>query len=63
MTNIYLASILVVKFSTLLAAGGLIRDSGRVLTAYSECLGVCSITWAELRAVLIGLLMVWEKGY
>ncbi|CAN1176386.1 hypothetical protein LINPERHAP2_LOCUS32506, partial [Linum perenne] len=46
------------------ATRGLIRDSvGHVLTAYSECMGVCSITRAELRAVVTGLLIAWEKGY
>ncbi|CAN1131925.1 hypothetical protein LINPERHAP2_LOCUS6692 [Linum perenne] len=38
--------------------GGLIRDNiGHILTAYSLRMGVCSITWVELRAVATGLLI------
>ncbi|CAN1229009.1 Putative ribonuclease H protein At1g65750, partial [Linum grandiflorum] len=46
------------------AAGGLFRDSdGRCLAAYSMNLGICSITIAELRAVVTELQIAWERGY
>ncbi|CAN1174716.1 hypothetical protein LINPERHAP2_LOCUS31491, partial [Linum perenne] len=46
------------------AAGGLIRGSvGRISAAYGVCLGVCSITRAELGAAVTDLLVAWEKGY
>ncbi|CAH9063024.1 unnamed protein product [Cuscuta europaea] len=46
------------------AAGGLLCDSdGRCLAAYSMNLGFCSITRAEMRAVVQGLHFAWEFGY
>ncbi|CAN1126818.1 Putative ribonuclease H protein At1g65750 [Linum perenne] len=46
------------------AAGGLIRDDmGRCSAAYSLNLGTCSITRAELRGMLFGLQLAWERGH
>ncbi|CAN1347081.1 Putative ribonuclease H protein At1g65750, partial [Linum perenne] len=46
------------------AAGGLIRDyQGRCLAAFTINLGKCSITRAELRGVVSGLQLAWERGY
>ncbi|CAN1135777.1 Putative ribonuclease H protein At1g65750 [Linum perenne] len=46
------------------AAGGLIRDyQGHCLAAFSENLGICSITRAELRGVVSGLQLAWDRGY
>ncbi|CAN1184835.1 Putative ribonuclease H protein At1g65750 [Linum perenne] len=46
------------------SAGGLLRDSsGRTLRAFTANLGRCSITRAELRAALIGLMIAWETGH
>ncbi|CAN1174715.1 hypothetical protein LINPERHAP2_LOCUS31491, partial [Linum perenne] len=42
------------------AAGGLIRGSvGRISAAYGVCLGVCSITRAELGAAVQGRIWGW----
>ncbi|CAN1179328.1 Putative ribonuclease H protein At1g65750, partial [Linum perenne] len=46
------------------SAGGLLRDSsGRPLKAFTANLGICSITRAELRGALIGLMIAWEAGH
>ncbi|CAN1745190.1 Putative ribonuclease H protein At1g65750 [Linum perenne] len=46
------------------AAGGLIRDSGgRCLLAYSMNLGSCSITRAEIRGAIEGLIRAWDAGF
>ncbi|CAN1808037.1 Putative ribonuclease H protein At1g65750 [Linum perenne] len=46
------------------AAGGLIRDdSGRFLAAFSVNLGRCSITRAELRGLITGLDLAWDRGW
>ncbi|CAN1134462.1 Putative ribonuclease H protein At1g65750, partial [Linum perenne] len=46
------------------AAGGLIRDyQGHCLAAFSENLGICSITRAELRGAVSGLQLAWDRGY
>ncbi|CAN1802019.1 Putative ribonuclease H protein At1g65750 [Linum perenne] len=46
------------------AAGGLIRDSGgRCLLAYSMNLGSCSITRAEIRGAIEGLVRAWDAGF
>ncbi|CAN1130920.1 Putative ribonuclease H protein At1g65750 [Linum perenne] len=45
-------------------AGGLIRDyQGHYLAAFSENLGICSITRAELRGAVSGLQLAWDRGY
>ncbi|CAN0925053.1 Putative ribonuclease H protein At1g65750 [Linum grandiflorum] len=45
------------------AAGGVIRnDQGKVLRAYSENLGHCSITMAEFRGVIYGVELAWHLG-
>ncbi|CAN1140984.1 Putative ribonuclease H protein At1g65750 [Linum perenne] len=45
------------------AAGGLLRDSlGRCTRAFTVNLGRCSITWAELQGILVGLDVAWEAG-
>ncbi|CAN1810691.1 Putative ribonuclease H protein At1g65750 [Linum perenne] len=46
------------------AAGGLIRDSlGRCTSAFALNLGSCSITRAEIRGILAGLIMAWDAGF
>ncbi|CAN1291604.1 Putative ribonuclease H protein At1g65750, partial [Linum perenne] len=46
------------------AAGGLIRDyQGHCLAAFSKNLGICSIIRAELRGVVSGLQLAWDRGY
>ncbi|CAN1791749.1 Putative ribonuclease H protein At1g65750 [Linum perenne] len=46
------------------AARGLIRDyQGHCLAPFSENLGICSITRAELRGVVSGLQLAWDRGY
>ncbi|CAN1162799.1 Putative ribonuclease H protein At1g65750, partial [Linum perenne] len=46
------------------AAGGLIRDSGgRCLLAYSMNLGSCSITRAEIRGAIEGLVRAWDASF
>ncbi|CAN1175315.1 Putative ribonuclease H protein At1g65750 [Linum perenne] len=46
------------------AAGGLLRDEmGRCSAAYSLNLGICSITRAELRGMIFGLQMAWDRGH
>ncbi|CAN1829647.1 Putative ribonuclease H protein At1g65750 [Linum perenne] len=46
------------------AAGGVVRDSeGRCLLAYSMNLGCCSITRAEIRGAIEGLVRVWDAGF
>ncbi|CAN1788050.1 Putative ribonuclease H protein At1g65750, partial [Linum perenne] len=46
------------------AAGGLIWDyQGHCIAAFSENLGSCSITRAELRGVVSGLQLAWDRGY
>ncbi|CAN0926336.1 Putative ribonuclease H protein At1g65750 [Linum grandiflorum] len=45
------------------AAGGVIRtDSGRFVKAFASNLGSCSITRAELRAIVDGLQLAWTLG-
>ncbi|CAN1142156.1 Putative ribonuclease H protein At1g65750 [Linum perenne] len=45
------------------AAGGIIRDSdGRFVGAYAANLGVCSIMRAELRGIVEGMKLAWNKG-
>ncbi|CAN0904399.1 TNF receptor-associated factor homolog 1b, partial [Linum grandiflorum] len=45
------------------AAGGLIRDdSGRFVKAFAANLGRCSITRAEMRAIVDGLKLAWTLG-
>ncbi|CAN0916842.1 Putative ribonuclease H protein At1g65750 [Linum grandiflorum] len=45
------------------AAGGLIRDdSGRFVKAFAANLGSCSITRAEMRAIVDGLKLAWTLG-
>ncbi|CAN1788008.1 Putative ribonuclease H protein At1g65750 [Linum perenne] len=44
--------------------GGVIRDVlGHCLLAFSVNLEICSITRAEIRAVITGLELVWEAGH
>ncbi|CAN1778830.1 Putative ribonuclease H protein At1g65750 [Linum perenne] len=43
--------------------GGLLRDgNGRFLQAFSANIGDCSITRAELRAIVQGLRLAWSTG-
>ncbi|CAN1157728.1 Putative ribonuclease H protein At1g65750 [Linum perenne] len=45
------------------AAGGIIRDSdGRFVVAYAANLGVCSIMRAEIRGIVEGMKLAWNKG-
>ncbi|CAN1146438.1 Putative ribonuclease H protein At1g65750, partial [Linum perenne] len=45
------------------AAGGLIRDhEGRLLAAFAANLGSCSIMRAELRGIVDGMRLAWDKG-
>ncbi|CAN0926318.1 Putative ribonuclease H protein At1g65750 [Linum grandiflorum] len=45
------------------AAGGIIRtDTGRFVKAFAANLGSCSITRAEMRAIVDGLQLVWSLG-
>ncbi|CAN1123547.1 Putative ribonuclease H protein At1g65750 [Linum perenne] len=45
------------------AAGGVIRDpNGRVLDVFAANLGSCSISRAELTAVVIGMERAWDAG-
>ncbi|CAN1354630.1 Putative ribonuclease H protein At1g65750, partial [Linum perenne] len=54
----------VLKESGSAAAGGLIRDAlGRCLAAFSVNLGRCSITRAELRGLIAGLDLSWDRGW
>ncbi|CAN1784065.1 Putative ribonuclease H protein At1g65750 [Linum perenne] len=54
----------VLQPSSKAAAGGLIRDDmGRCSAAYSLNFGICSITRAELRGLLFGLQLAWERGH
>ncbi|CAN1280519.1 Putative ribonuclease H protein At1g65750, partial [Linum perenne] len=44
--------------------GGLIQDyQGHCLAAFSENLGICSITRVELRGVVPGLQLAWDRGF
>ncbi|CAN1312660.1 Putative ribonuclease H protein At1g65750, partial [Linum perenne] len=46
------------------AVGSLLRDEmGLCSAAYSLNLGICSITRAELRGMLFGLQLAWERGH
>ncbi|CAN1194204.1 hypothetical protein LINPERHAP2_LOCUS42433 [Linum perenne] len=36
---------------------------GRCLAAFSMNLGICSITRAELRGVMTGLQIAWDRGF
>ncbi|CAN1121361.1 Putative ribonuclease H protein At1g65750, partial [Linum perenne] len=43
--------------------GGLIRDhEGRLIASFASNLGSCSIMRAELRGIIDGMLLAWEKG-
>ncbi|CAN1808121.1 Putative ribonuclease H protein At1g65750, partial [Linum perenne] len=45
------------------AAGGLVRDSGgNLITSYVINLGSCSIMRAELRGIIEGMKIAWDKG-
>ncbi|CAN0885729.1 Putative ribonuclease H protein At1g65750 [Linum grandiflorum] len=45
------------------AAGGVIRtDTGRFVKAFAANLGSCSITRAEMRAIVDGLKLAWSLG-
>ncbi|CAN1191029.1 Putative ribonuclease H protein At1g65750 [Linum perenne] len=45
------------------AAGGLIRDCrGDFVTAFTMNLGVCSVTRAELRGIIEGMRIAWNRG-
>ncbi|CAN1818654.1 Putative ribonuclease H protein At1g65750 [Linum perenne] len=45
------------------AAGGVLRDGdGRFLAAYAANLGTCSIMRAELRGIVEGMKLAWERG-
>ncbi|CAN1744334.1 Putative ribonuclease H protein At1g65750, partial [Linum perenne] len=45
------------------AAGGVIRDeNGRFVTAFSANIGACSIMRAELRGIVEGTKLAWNKG-
>ncbi|CAN1148968.1 Putative ribonuclease H protein At1g65750 [Linum perenne] len=45
------------------AAGGVIRDNNaRFVTTFAANLGVCSITRVELRGILEGMKLTWNKG-
>ncbi|CAN0855914.1 Putative ribonuclease H protein At1g65750, partial [Linum grandiflorum] len=45
-------------------AGGVIRnDSGRFVKAFVANLGSCSITRAEMRAIMDGLQLAWTLGF
>ncbi|CAN1137163.1 Putative ribonuclease H protein At1g65750, partial [Linum perenne] len=45
------------------AAGGLIRDhEGRLISAFAANLGVCSIMRAELRGIVEGMRLAWDRG-
>ncbi|CAN0876423.1 Putative ribonuclease H protein At1g65750 [Linum grandiflorum] len=49
--------------SKAVAAGGVIRiDCGRFVKAFTTNLGSCSITRAELRAIVDGLQIAWSLG-
>ncbi|CAN1725502.1 Putative ribonuclease H protein At1g65750, partial [Linum perenne] len=44
------------------AAGGVIRDEdGRFTTAFAANLGTCSIMRAELRGIVVGMKLAWDK--
>ncbi|CAN1313847.1 Putative ribonuclease H protein At1g65750 [Linum perenne] len=46
------------------AAGGLVRNnSGFCLLVFTANLGICSITRAELRGILLGLNLAWDAGF
>ncbi|CAN1172287.1 Putative ribonuclease H protein At1g65750, partial [Linum perenne] len=43
--------------------GGIIRDdSGNFIAAFSTNLGICSIMRSELRAIVEGMKLAWNKG-
>ncbi|CAN1189480.1 AT-hook motif nuclear-localized protein 5, partial [Linum perenne] len=45
------------------AAGGLVRDcEGRLVVSYAANLGSCSIMRAELRGIIDGMRLAWDKG-
>ncbi|CAN1766325.1 Putative ribonuclease H protein At1g65750, partial [Linum perenne] len=45
------------------AAGGLIRDcEGKLVTAFAINLGSCSIMRAEIRGIVEGMRLAWERG-
>ncbi|CAN1152718.1 Putative ribonuclease H protein At1g65750, partial [Linum perenne] len=45
------------------AAGGLVRDfEGNLITSYVINLGPCSIMRAELRGIIEGMKIVWDRG-
>ncbi|CAN1163084.1 Putative ribonuclease H protein At1g65750 [Linum perenne] len=51
------------KNPTSSAAGGIIRDdNGKFIAAFSANLGVCSIMRSELRAIVEGMKLAWNKG-
>ncbi|CAN1189478.1 AT-hook motif nuclear-localized protein 5, partial [Linum perenne] len=44
------------------AAGGLVRDcEGRLVVSYAANLGSCSIMRAELRGIIDGMRLAWDK--
>ncbi|CAN1121005.1 Putative ribonuclease H protein At1g65750 [Linum perenne] len=45
------------------AVGGLIRDhEGRLISSFAANLGACSIIRAELRGIVEGMRLAWDKG-
>ncbi|CAN1841279.1 Putative ribonuclease H protein At1g65750, partial [Linum perenne] len=45
------------------AAGGLIRDcEGKFISSYAVNLSSCSIMWADLRGIIEGMRLAWDKG-
>ncbi|CAN1778615.1 Putative ribonuclease H protein At1g65750 [Linum perenne] len=45
------------------AAGGLVRDcEGRLVVSYAANLGSCSIMRADLRGIIDGMRLAWDKG-
>ncbi|CAN1181076.1 Putative ribonuclease H protein At1g65750 [Linum perenne] len=45
------------------AAGGVLRNyEGEILSAYTMNLGSCSITRAEIRGIVEGMNLAWERG-
>ncbi|CAN1319812.1 Putative ribonuclease H protein At1g65750 [Linum perenne] len=44
-------------------AGGIIRDdNGRFVTAFASNLGCCSVVRAEIKGIVDGMAIAWEKG-
>ncbi|CAN1822650.1 Putative ribonuclease H protein At1g65750 [Linum perenne] len=49
--------------SNLVAAGGIIRDDqGRFVSAFVSNLGSCSVVRAEMKGIVDGMTITWERG-